>query len=172
MRAFRETRAAVAAVIALAATIACTGPKPASEPPAAASAGESPTAAASTHKAPPSQRYATHINVAGAAPPADSLVNPLAGDSAAVRQGEALFRSMNCIECHGGGGLGSWAPSLVDGRWRYGSADGALYQSIFYGRPRGMPAFGGMLSDTTIWQIITYIRAQPVPKEVPTVSWP
>jgi cytochrome c oxidase cbb3-type subunit 3 len=158
-----DTRVLIALLAATA--IACSGPGVNS----AKSAG---TTIIGVHHAPPSQRYASHVDVGGAVPPADSLVNPLTGNADAVQKGEALFRSMNCIECHGGGGLGSWAPSLVDGRWAYGSADGALYQSIFYGRPRGMPAFGGMLSDTTIWQLITYIRAQPVPKEVPTVSWP
>jgi cytochrome c oxidase cbb3-type subunit 3 len=78
---------------------------------------------------------------------------------------------MNCDGCHGGGGVGFVGPSLVDGRWRYGADDGALFRSIFYGRPRGMPAYGGLLSDVTVWQLVTYMRTQPVPGVVPTVAW-
>src|SRR3989449_8312097 len=40
-----------------------------------------------------------------------------------------LFRS-NCDGCHGGGAVGWVGPSLVDGRWRYGGADGAVFHSI------------------------------------------
>jgi mono/diheme cytochrome c family protein len=78
---------------------------------------------------------------------------------------------MNCDGCHGAGALGWVGPSLVDGRWRYGGADGEVYQSIFYGRPRGMPAYGGILSSDAIWKIVTYLRGQPIPKNVPTESW-
>ena len=78
---------------------------------------------------------------------------------------------MNCDGCHGGGGTGWVGPSLVDGRWRYGGTDGALYQSIYYGRPKGMPAYGGILSPGAIWKIVTYIQAQPVPDVVPTQAW-
>jgi cytochrome c oxidase cbb3-type subunit 3 len=79
---------------------------------------------------------------------------------------------MNCDGCHGGGAVGWVGPSLVDGRWRYGGTDGAVFQSIYYGRPRGMPAYGGILSPSAIWKIVTYLRAQPVPVDVPTESWP
>src|SRR5258706_15408668 len=78
---------------------------------------------------------------------------------------------MNCDGCHGGGATGWAGLSLVDGRWRYGGGDGAGFQSIYYGRPRGMPAYGGILADGVIWKIVAYIRAQPVPKGVPTQSW-
>jgi cytochrome c oxidase cbb3-type subunit 3 len=62
-------------------------------------------------------------------------------------------------------------PSLVDGRWRYGGADGEIFSSIYYGRPRGMPAYGGILTRDVIWRLVTYIQAQPVPNNVPTQSW-
>src|ERR1051326_3482452 len=59
-----------------------------------------------------------------------------------------------------------------DGRWRYGGTDGALFQSIFYGRPKGMPAYGGVMSPGAIWKVITYLKAQPIPNGVPTERWP
>ena len=115
-------------------------------------------------------RYANHVSAGGTLPAAGELKNPFS-DSASVTQGGQLFVAMNCDGCHGGGATGWVGPSLVDGRWRYGGEDGAVFQSIYYGRPRGMPAYGGILSTGVIWKIVAYIRAQPVPKEVPTQSW-
>jgi len=98
--------------------------------------------------------------------------NPLAGDTAAAKAGEALFGSMNCDGCHGGGGLGFVGPNLVDGRWRYGGSDAVVYQSILKGRPQGMPAYGALLDEATIWQLVAYIKSQPVPVDVATEAWP
>lgn len=109
---------------------------------------------------------------ADARPPTDSVVNPLAGNSDAAAAGEKLFGSMNCDGCHGGGALGFVGPNLVDGRWRYGGSDAAVYQSILKGRPQGMPAYGGMLSEGTVWQLVTYLKSQPVPVDVATEAWP
>jgi cytochrome c oxidase cbb3-type subunit 3 len=120
---------------------------------------------------PPSIRYPDHVAAGGNQPPAGEIKNPLASDSTNVADGSKIFNSMNCDGCHGGGALGWVGPSLVDGRWRYGGTDGALFQSIYYGRPRGMPAYGGILSGGAIWKIVSYIRAQPVPATVPTESF-
>jgi len=76
---------------------------------------------------------------------------------------------MNCDGCHGGGALGWVGPSLVDGRWRYGGADEEIFHSIFYGRPKGMPAYGGLLGSEGVWMIVTYLKSQPVPNVVPTI---
>ncbi len=78
---------------------------------------------------------------------------------------------MNCDGCHGGGAVGWAAPSLADGRWRYGGADQEIFQSIYYGRPKGMPAFGGALPPDAIWMLVTYLQQLPVPSAVPTQSW-
>ena len=121
---------------------------------------------------PASVRYDQYGAAGEFVPPAVDLVNPYSADPGAAQQGEVLFGTMNCSGCHGGGGVGFVGPSLVDGRWRYGGEDGAMFHSIFYGRPNGMPAYGGMLSEETIWQMVTYVRAQPLPDVVPTVSWP
>ena len=80
---------------------------------------------------------------------------------------------MNCDGCHGSGGLGFVGPNLVDGRWRFGGSDSAVFSSIRDGRAQGMPAYGGLgLSDSTIWQLVTYIKSQPVPADVATQAWP
>lgn len=120
---------------------------------------------------PLSVRYDQYGAAGNLAPPAVDLINPLSADPSAAEQGAVLFDTMNCSGCHGGGAVGFVGPSLVDGRWRYGGDDGALFHSIFYGRPSGMPAYGGILSDTIVWQLVTYVRSQPVPGVVPTVAW-
>lgn len=122
-------------------------------------------------QAPPSIRYEQHVAAGGVAPVAATLANPFADDRASVAEGERTFVAMNCDGCHGGGAAGWVGPSLVDGRWRYGGTDGAVFHSIFYGRARGMPAYGGVLSPDAIWKVVTYLRAQPVPADVPTERW-
>ena len=119
----------------------------------------------------PSSDAGDRVFAGGVAPPTEILENPFDSDTDAVVVGEGLFAAMNCGECHGGGGVGFVGPSLVDGRWRYGGDDGELYQSIYAGRSRGMPAYGGILADAAIWSIVTYMRAQPIPESVPTESW-
>ena len=150
----------VLAVILLA-LASCGGPEP----------DESETVTAARNL-PAAVRYDQYGSAGNLAPPAEQLVNPFNGDPTAAEQGEVIFGAMNCDGCHGGGGLGFVGPSLVDGRWRYGGEDGALFHSIFYGRARGMPAYGGLLSETTVWQLVTYIRSQPMPDVVPTAAWP
>ncbi|MGH9258916.1 MAG: c-type cytochrome, partial [Acidimicrobiales bacterium] len=77
-------------------------------------------------------RDEAYVSAGGAPPPAATLANPLAGDARAVAEGARVFSAMNCDGCHGGGATGWGGPSLVDGRWRYGGSDGAVFQSIFY----------------------------------------
>jgi cytochrome c oxidase cbb3-type subunit III len=100
-----------------------------------------------------------------------NLSNPYAGDGNAVAAGEKLFAAMNCDGCHGGGALGWAAPSLADGRWRFGGEDSAVFHSIYYGRPHGMPAYGGILPADAVWMLVTYVKTRPVPREVPTAAW-
>ena len=104
-------------------------------------------------------------------------VKPAANALAAARPdpnpdaGANLFASMNCDGCHGGGAVGWVGPSLVDGRWRYGGSDEEMFTSIFYGRPKGMPAYGGVIGADGVWMLVSYIKAQAVPPVVPTTSW-
>jgi len=122
-------------------------------------------------EAPPPIAYEQHVSAGQSVPRGAAVTNPFTADSAIAAEGGQIFGAMNCDGCHGGGGTGWAGPSLVDGRWRYGGSDGALFQSIYYGRPRGMPAYGGIMSPGAIWKVIAYIRAQPVPATVPTQSW-
>lgn len=159
---------------------ACGGPEPpASETGTTARAATAQDAAASgtagarsaDRNAPPSVSYAQIPSAGKREPAAATLANPLSADPNAPLQGKMLFAAMNCDGCHGGGAIGFVGPSLVDGRWRYGGDDGELFHSIFYGRKNGMPAYGGILPDIAVWQLIAYLRSEPVPAVVPTMAW-
>ena len=128
--------------------------------------------AAAQRIAPPAVIYGQHIPVAGNLPPGDTLKNPFKGDSASAAEGATLFGSFNCDGCHAGGAVGFVGPSLADGRWRYGGTDGEIYTSIFYGRPKGMPAWGGTLPANAIWKLVTYLQTlQPAKDTLSTTSW-
>ena len=120
---------------------------------------------------PPATRYEAHLAAGGLAPPGAALGNPHQGDRAVAKSGALLFTAMNCDGCHGGDGSGWVGPNLADARWRYGGADAEVFNSIYYGRPKGMPAFGGTLGAEGVWTVVTYIRSLPVPGDVPTESW-
>ena len=120
---------------------------------------------------PPAIQYPSHISAGRTPPPAGVLVNPYKDDKEMAAAGVSLFSSMNCDGCHGGGASGFAAPSLADGRWRYGGADEEIFQSIYFGRPKGMPAFGGVLGVDGIWILVTYLHSLPVPDNMPTQSW-
>jgi mono/diheme cytochrome c family protein len=119
----------------------------------------------------PAVRYEAHIVAGTVAPPGAELANPHNADPAVAKKGALLFTAMNCDGCHGGDASGWVGPSLSDGRWRYGGADSEVFNSIYYGRPKGMPAFGGTLGVDGVWTLVTYIRSLPVPPNVSTESW-
>jgi cytochrome c oxidase cbb3-type subunit III len=121
--------------------------------------------------APPSIQYEAHVSAGGLPPAGAKLENPHEGDKKIAEAGAGLFSSMNCDGCHGGGAVGWAGPSLADGRWRYGGGAEEIYQSIYYGRPKGMPAYGGAMPPDAIWMLVTYLQSLPVPDAVPTQSW-
>src|SRR5690606_18406345 len=63
-------------------------------------------------------------------------------------------------------------PSLADGRFRYGGRDEEIFESVFYGRPNGMPAYGGVIGPDGIWMLVNYVKSLPPPGGIsPTQSW-
>jgi cytochrome c oxidase cbb3-type subunit III len=84
--------------------------------------------------------------------------NPYGENAWATAEGKALFVSFNCVGCHanGGGGMG---PPLMDRTWIYGGQPIEIYASIVEGRPNGMPAFGGKLTDSQAWQLVAYVQS-------------
>jgi cytochrome c oxidase cbb3-type subunit III len=125
-----------------------------------------------TPAAPPAVRYESHVDAGGELPAGAILEDPKAGDPATIKAGETLFSAMNCDGCHGAGGSGWVGPSLADGRWRYGGSDSAVFTSIYYGRPKGMPAFGGKLGIDGVWTLVTYLKSLPVAPDIATEAWP
>jgi cytochrome c oxidase cbb3-type subunit III len=89
------------------------------------------------------------------------LVDPRAasydGNAYAIAQGQQLYIWMNCVGCHshGGGGMG---PPLMDEEWRYGGRIDQIAASIKEGRPSGMPAWNGRLTEQQMWQLSAYVR--------------
>jgi len=73
--------------------------------------------------------------------------------------GKRLWTWYNCSGCHGAGGGGGSGPALIDDVWIYGGDAGAVYQTIAYGRPNGMPAFGSRIPKDQIWQLAAYVRS-------------
>lgn len=136
-----------------------------------ASCGQQGAPATGTASPPPAIRYESYIDAGGEVPPAATLHDPKAGDPATIKAGETLFGAMNCDGCHGSGASGWVGPSLADGRWRYGGSDDAVFASIYYGRPKGMPAFGGKLGIDGVWTLVTYLKSLPVPPDIATESW-
>jgi cytochrome c oxidase cbb3-type subunit 3 len=120
----------------------------------------------------PAVRYEAHIVAGALAPRGAELTNPHNADPAVAKKGALMFAAMNCDGCHGGDASGWVGPSLTDRRWRYGGADSEVFNSIYYGRPKGMPAFGGALGVDGVWTLVTYIRSLPAPPNVSTESWP
>lgn len=88
-----------------------------------------------------------------------NMKNPLANDPDAVQRGAKDFDAFNCSGCHmarGGGGMG---PALSDSSWIYRSSPANIYLDIVQGRSAGMPAFGAMLPDRTVWELVAYVQS-------------
>lgn len=126
--------------------------------------------AAATHKG-PGIPAPSHINAGGKAPAGVHLIDPFRGQAAVVKAGKGLFTKTHCSGCHGPKGGGLIGPSLSDQRWIFGGSDEEIFDSIFYGRPNGMPAFGGLLGVKNTWVLVTYLESLQPPKDEPTESW-
>jgi cytochrome c oxidase cbb3-type subunit III len=101
--------------------------------------------------------------------------NPFAGDAEAAKIGESQFRA-NCAFCHGLGARGGGrAPDLTPARKKHGNSDADLYRTINEGVPgTAMPPNGATqqgvgMTETEIWQVITYIRSvqKKAPAQIP-----
>ncbi len=87
------------------------------------------------------------------------MKNPLADDPNAVQRGMKDFSAFNCSGCHAANGGGGMGPSLSNSKWIYRSSPANIYLTIAQGRAAGMPAFGAMLPDRTIWELVAYVQS-------------
>lgn len=99
------------------------------------------------------------------------LVNPYEGNPQRIAEGGKLFVAYNCLDCHGDGGSGGMGPSLQDGRWHFGGTAGDVFQSIYEGRPDGMPSWGGRIGDDQIWRLVAYVQSLSKGHSVSTVNF-
>jgi cytochrome c oxidase cbb3-type subunit 3 len=99
------------------------------------------------------------------------LTNPHEGDAAAVATGAKLFVAYNCVDCHGADGSGAMGPSLADGRWHFGGQPAEVFESIYQGRPEGMPAWGSLISQDQVWMLVSYVRSLQLNKNVTTENF-
>jgi cytochrome c oxidase cbb3-type subunit III len=112
-----------------------------------------------------------HIRPGQAAPRGVTLKNPYAGNATAIATGAKLFISYNCLDCHGAEGSGAMGPSLADGRWHFGGEDSELFESIYQGRPDGMPAWGSAIAPDQIWMLVSYVKSLNGGKDVTTENF-
>src|SRR6201996_6443506 len=88
-----------------------------------------------------------------------NMQKPLAKKPHAVQRGMKDFDAFNCSGCHAANAGGGMGPSLSNDLWIYRSSPANIYLSIAQGRSAGMPAFGAMLPDRTIWELVAYIQS-------------
>ena len=88
-----------------------------------------------------------------------TLTNPFEGNAQALATGAQLYVTYNCVDCHGVDGSGAMAPAFSDSRWHFGGSPGAVFESIYEGRPDGMPAWGGRITNDQIWMLTAYVRS-------------
>ena len=112
-----------------------------------------------------------HIRPGQTPPRGVVLKNPYAGNAAAIATGAKLFISYNCLDCHGAEGSGAMGPSLADGRWHFGGEDSELFESIYQGRPDGMPAWGSAIAPDQIWMLVSYVKSLNGGKDVTTENF-
>lgn len=101
------------------------------------------------------------------------IENPAGGDAAALGRGMRYFNAFNCVGCHAANGAGGMGPALSNRFFIYGAEPENIYLSIVQGRPNGMPAWGALLPDEVVWDLVAYIgsiSSAPTPQWGTTVS--
>ncbi|MEP6990525.1 MAG: c-type cytochrome [bacterium] len=171
----RHTRLATFTLAAATLAVqACTRDSSAEEPQRIARQAAQPqiTAASAQDLAGRFVSHAEHIQPGMVKPFAGlQLRNPHEGDAKAIDAGGKLFVAYNCIDCHGADGSGAMGPSLADGRWHFGGQPAEVFESIYQGRPEGMPAWGSLISEDQIWTLVTYVRSLQANKDVTTENF-
>ncbi|MCQ0986071.1 c-type cytochrome [Jiella marina] len=90
-------------------------------------------------------------------------------NTAAIERGMTLFNQMNCVGCHAPNGAGGMGPSLSNAAFIFGREPANVFLTIVQGRPAGMPAYGELLPDSAVWDLVAYVRA--IAKDPPEDSW-
>jgi mono/diheme cytochrome c family protein len=102
------------------------------------------------------------------------LENPLEGNPQAIKKGNEAYHAL-CVQCHGEEGQGDGSAgqgmnpppgNLANANRMTTLSDGYLFWRISEGGAFDpynslMPAWGTLLSDTDIWELVSYIRTLP-----------
>lgn len=97
------------------------------------------------------------------------IKNPVGDDPAAAQRGMGYFLAFNCVGCHAANAGGGMGPALSNSFFLYGGDPANIYMTIAQGRPNGMPAWGGILPDAVIWDLVAYVKQ--LSNEPQTGSW-
>ena len=86
---------------------------------------------------------------------------------------DVFFGDANCGDCHGPDARGNpdyGAPDLTVNVWNSGGDPQSLYDSIYFGRHRVMPAWRGILSLDEIRALAVYLYAASHPPQPPAAE--
>jgi cytochrome c oxidase cbb3-type subunit 3 len=122
-------------------------------------AGQSTAAAGPSATSPEWIRVPESNLIAGAVPLRPKIENPMANDPGSVHRGMQYFVEFNCVGCHAPNAGGGMGPALSEGIFLFGTDPANVYLVIAHGAPRGMPAWGGLLSDQLIWDLVSYVKS-------------
>ncbi len=96
----------------------------------------------------------------GKVSPEFDIKNPFAGDPKSAERGMRYFMSFNCVGCHAANGGGGMGPLLSDAAlFKYPTDPASLFLVINHGAPLGMPAWGTVLPQNVIWDLVSYIES-------------
>ena len=102
---------------------------------------------------------------------AEGVKNPVAGDAAAIAEGELLFQAVCSGYCHvkEDADRDGKCPNLFDCDWANGSGtDAEMFKVVSEGVPKTeMIGFAGQLPDDMLWQILAYVRSSSKCEAVP-----
>lgn len=91
-------------------------------------------------------------------PPPPEIERGSKPDEETLSEGRTLYNQYNCSGCHAAGG-GAIGPALIDDEWIYGDGLDNIFYTIVEGRPQGMPAYRGRISDGQIRTIAQYVKS-------------
>jgi cytochrome c oxidase cbb3-type subunit 3 len=87
----------------------------------------------------------------------DMSAEDLAKDPEAMKMGSRLFMN-NCSLCHGSDASGNFGfPNLTDNDWLYGGTPDRIKESINLGRQGVMPAWGTILGEASVGNVVEYV---------------
>lgn len=87
----------------------------------------------------------------------ESMLAEAASDEQVVATGEEAYMA-NCASCHGQKGEGLIGPNLTDKYWLHGGSLTDIHNTVKDGVPdKGMPAWGGMLTQDQLVGVVAFI---------------